>query len=62
MSALHTIPQGKARDLVFLLTALGDELEAAQNPVWFSLAQAAATLEGLRLGLIEIEPAGGHHA
>lgn len=62
MSALHTIPQTSAQDMVHLLTALGDQFEADHNPAWLPIAQAAATLEGLRLGLIEIEPEGGHHA
>lgn len=62
MSALQTIPQAKAQDMVHLLTVLGDQFEADHNPAWWPIAQAAATLEGLRLGLIEIEPEGGHHA
>lgn len=37
------------------LQAVGDELEAAGDPRWFPIAQAAALLEGLRLGLILID-------
>lgn len=37
------------------LQAVGDELEAAGDPRWLPIAQAAALLEGLRLGLTLIE-------
>lgn len=56
MSALQTIPQTNAEALVRFLTALGDEFEANGDAHWLPIAQAAATLEGLRLGLATIEP------
>ena len=37
------------------LRAVGDELEAAGDPRWLPIAQAAALLEGLRLGITLIE-------
>ena len=50
------ISQDKARQLVADLEALGDQLEAQQNPLWFKAARAAAVLEGMRLGVAAIEP------
>lgn len=37
------------------LQAVGDALEAAGDPRWFPVAQAAAVLEGLRLGLVMVD-------
>ncbi len=39
------------------LQAVGDELEAAGDSRWFSIAQAAALIEGLRLGLVLVDEA-----
>lgn len=55
----HTIPQAQARQMVAALTALGDQLEAQNNPLWIRAAQAAAALEGVRLGVAVIEPVSG---
>lgn len=56
METAHTIPQAQARQIVSNLTALGDKLEAENNPMWVAAASAAAALEGLRLGVSAIEP------
>lgn len=50
------IQQERARRIVADLTALGDQLEAQNNPLWIAAARAAATLEGMRLGVAAIEP------
>ena len=41
------------------LQAIGDQMEAAGDPRWLPIAQAAALLESLRLGLsvVTTEPA-----
>lgn len=51
-----TIPQQQVRQLVADLEALGEQLEAQENPLWHKAARAAAALEGLRLGVAAIEP------
>lgn len=51
-----TIPQETARQMVADLEALGTQLEAQDNPLWIRAARAAATLEGMRLGVAAIEP------
>ncbi|MBI2307543.1 MAG: hypothetical protein HYU78_09585 [Rhodocyclales bacterium] len=51
-----TIPQAQARQLVADLEALGEQLEAQDNPLWYRAARAAAALEGMRLGVAAIEP------
>jgi hypothetical protein len=57
MSALHTtVPQANAKALASQLIALGDELEAKQDPRWFAVARAAALIEGVRLDVVAIEP------
>lgn len=55
MSTL-TIQQEQARRVVADLTALGEKLEAENNPLWIKAARAAATLEGMRLGIATMEP------
>lgn len=50
-----TITQQQAEKLVKRLEALGTRLESANNPDWFIVASAAATLESLRLGLTTID-------
>lgn len=50
------IQQEQARQIVADLTAVGDALEAANNPLWFKVARAAAMLEGMRLGVAAIKP------
>lgn len=59
MSTIQTIAPMQAQNLVRSLTALGDQLEAADNPAWLVIAQAAMTLEGLRLGFVEFAPRAG---
>lgn len=54
------ITQQQALKIVERLIKLGQRLESANNPDWFIVASAAATLEALRLGLITIEPAPTH--
>lgn len=46
-----TITPADIRKHVNGLQAIGDQLEAAGDPRWLPIAQAAALLEGLRLGL-----------
>lgn len=38
------------------LQTIGDQLEATNDPRWLPIAQTAATLEALRLGLTAIQP------
>lgn len=54
------IPQAQTRQIVSDLTVLGDQLEAQNNPLWIRVAQAAAALEGLRLGVAVVEQTGAH--
>ena len=56
-----TISSDEMRRHVERLQAVGDKMEAAGDPRWFSIARAAALLEGLRLGITLIddtEPSG----
>ena len=46
-----TITANDVRKHVNGLQAIGDQMEAAGDPRWLPIAQAAALLEGLRLGL-----------
>lgn len=48
------VPNAKVQELVIKLEAIGDRLEAAGNPAWLAIAQAASLLEGIRLGITEI--------
>lgn len=48
------VPRDKVQALVIRLETIGDRLEAAGNPDWLAIAQAAALLEGIRLGITEI--------
>jgi hypothetical protein len=46
-----TMTSDELRRHVERLQAVGDQMEAAGDPRWFSIASAAAVLEGLRLGI-----------
>lgn len=48
------VPSAKVQELVIKLEAIGDRLEAAGKPEWVTVAQAAALLEGIRLGITQI--------
>lgn len=50
------LSQTKAKRIVAELTRIGDQLEAADDPRWYEIARAAATLEALRLGVLTVEP------
>ena len=50
-----TITSDEVRKHVEQLQAVGDRMEAAGDPRWFSIARAAALLEGLRLGITQID-------
>lgn len=56
MSTMPIISQAKAKRMVQELTAIGDRLEADNDPAWYEVARAAASLEALRLGLLTMEP------
>lgn len=49
------ISQATIKCMVTKCTEAADRLEAIHAPDWFAVAQAAATLEALRLGLAEVE-------
>lgn len=53
-----TITTDDLRKHVNGLQAIGTQMEKADDPRWLPIAQAAALLEGLRLGLVVIEPEG----
>lgn len=61
MSTNPVITQAKAKRMVVELTAIGDRLEAENNPAWYEIARAAAALEGMRLGVAVIEPLSNMH-
>lgn len=52
----HVVPQDQAKAMVAALVAIGDELEAKDDPRWYDVARTAAALEGIRLGVIEVAP------
>lgn len=54
MSTATVITPEALRKHVKNLQAVGDRLEAAGSPDWFPVAQAAAVLDSLRLGLAQI--------
>lgn len=56
MNTTPTISQAKAKRMVQALTTLGDRLEADNDPAWYEIARAAASLEALRLGLLTMDP------
>lgn len=63
---MNTISCGQAERMVDRLTAVGERLEAEARPEWLVVAQAAALIEAIRLGLLTVTPAGKegrqHHA
>lgn len=56
MSAPYMIPADQSRQIAADLIALGEQLEAQNNPLWIKAARAAAALEGIRLGVAVMEP------
>lgn len=56
MSRPHVMTQADTKAIVAGLTALGDAFEAADDPRWFTVARAAAALEGIRLGVVAVDP------
>jgi hypothetical protein len=56
MKSANQVRQKDAKAAVDSLIAIGDQLEAADDPRWFPVARAAALLESLRLGVAEVAP------
>lgn len=50
-----TLTSADLRRHVSRLQEVGDQLEAAGDPRWFPIAQSAAALEGMRLGLVLVD-------
>lgn len=50
-----TLTQAQVAKSVANLEAIGTQLEEKDNPEWFAVAQAAAMLESIRLGLATVE-------
>ena len=55
---MNTLSFDQASRMVDRLTAAGDRLEAEARPEWLVVAQAAALIEALRLGLLAVAPMG----
>ena len=53
-----TITSAEVQGIVIGLQTMGDQMEDAADPRWLKIAQAAALLEGLRLGITEITSGG----
>lgn len=63
---MNTLSFDQASRMVDRLTVVGERLEAEARPEWVVVAQAAALIEAIRLGLLAVAPAGNegrqHHA
>ena len=54
---MNTLSFDQASRMVDRLTAVGERLEAEARPEWLVVAQAAALIDAIRLGLLTVTPA-----